>query len=86
MKKVKVQVCEGTTCFVMGGDTIKSMLTTIAEKYKDKVEITSVRCLGTCNKSDSFSKAPYVVVDNEEVSSADLEKVMSVIERKLNNE
>ena len=68
----------------MGGETVKSMLSTLTEKYKDKVEITSVRCLGTCNKSDSFSKAPYVMVDDEEVSSANLEKVIAVIERKLN--
>ena len=84
MEKVKVKICEGTTCFVMGGEAVKSMLSTLTEKYKDKVEITSVRCLGTCNKSDSFSKAPYVMVDDEEVSSADLEKVIAVIERKLN--
>ena len=84
MEKVKVKICEGTTCFVMGGETVKSMLSTLTEKYKDKVEITSVRCLGTCNKNDSFSKAPYVMVDDEEVSSANLEKVIAVIERKLN--
>ena len=86
MEKVKVKICEGTTCFVMGGQTVKSMITSLAEKYKDKIEISSVRCFGTCNKSDSFSKAPYVMVDDEQISSADLEKVIAVIERKLNNE
>jgi NADH:ubiquinone oxidoreductase subunit E len=86
MEKVKVKICEGTTCFVMGGQAVKSMISTLTEKYKDKIEISSVRCFGTCNKSDSFSKAPYVMVDDEQISSADLEKVIAVIERKLNNE
>jgi len=86
MEKVKVKICEGTTCFVMGGQTVRAMITSLTEKYKDKIEITSARCLGTCNKTDSFSKAPYVMVDDEEISSADLEKVIAVIERKLNNE
>ena len=86
MEKVKVKICEGTTCYVMGGATVRSMLTTLTQKYADKIEITSARCLGSCNKNDSFSKAPYVIVDDEEISSADLNKVMEVIERKLNNE
>ncbi len=84
MEKIQVKICQGTTCFVMGGDVIKSMLDKLTEKYADKVEITSVRCLGVCDKSDAFSKAPYVCVDDEIISSANLEKVMKVIESKLN--
>lgn len=83
MEKIKVKICQGTTCFVMGGNTIKTMLSALTEKYADKIEITSGRCLEICNKSDSFSKAPYVMVDDEIVSSAELEKVMEIIERKL---
>lgn len=86
MKKINVKVCQGTTCFVMGGDIIKSMLASLEEKYADKIEVTSARCLGACNKSDSFSKAPYVLVDDEIIPSATLEKVTTVIERKLNND
>ena len=83
MEKIQVKICQGTTCFVMGGDVIKSMLDQLAEKYADKVEITSVRCLGACNQCDAFSKAPYVCVDDEIISSANLEKVVKVIESKL---
>ena len=83
MKKVKVQICQGTTCFVMGGDIVKSMLDTIEKKYADKIEITSVRCLGLCDKSDAFSKAPYVCVEDEIISSANLEKVTQAIESRL---
>lgn len=86
MKKINVKVCQGTACFVMGGDIIKSMLSTLEEKYADKIEITSVRCLGLCNQNDSFSKAPYVLVDDEIVSSATVEKVTNIIESKLKND
>lgn len=84
MEKVKVKICQGTTCFVMGGGTVKSLVTSLTQKYGDKIEITSVRCLGICNKSDSFSKAPYVTVDEEIIPSADMEKVVAVIESRLN--
>ena len=84
MTKIKVKICQGTTCFVMGGDVVKSMLDPLMEKYADKIEVESVRCLGACNQSDAFSKAPYVCVDDEIISSASLEKVTKVIESKLN--
>ena len=83
MEKVKVKICQGTTCYVMGGDVIKSVLKVLTEKFGDKVELISVRCLGNCNESDSFSKAPYVYVEDEEISSANLDKVIKAIEKRL---
>lgn len=83
MEKVKVKICQGTTCYVMGGEIIKSLLDVLTQKYADKIEIISSRCLGNCNKCDSFSKAPYVYVDDEVISSADLEKVLETIEKRL---
>ena len=73
MEKIKIKICQGTTCFAE----------TLTEKYGDKIEIVPVRCLETCHESDSFSKAPYVFVNDEVVSSATLEKVINVIESKL---
>lgn len=83
MEKIKVKICQGTTCFVMGGSIIKSITDTLTEKYADKVEVLPVRCFEKCHEADSFSKAPYVYVDDEMVSAANLEKVISVIESKL---
>ena len=83
MDKITVKVCQGTTCFVMGGSAIKSIIDTLTEKYADKVDVVSVRCLETCHQADAFSKAPYVYVDDEIVSAANLEKVISTIESKL---
>lgn len=83
MEKVKVKICQGTTCYVMGGNVIKSMLKVLAEKFGDKVEIISARCLGNCSESDSFSRAPYVYVEDEVISSANLDKVIKAIEKRL---
>lgn len=83
MEKVKVKICQGTTCYVMGGNVIKSMLKVLTERYADKIEIISARCLGNCNDSDSFSKAPYVYVEDEVIPEADLDKVIEAIEKRL---
>lgn len=86
MEKVKVKICQGTTCYVMGGDVVKSILDAVTQKYADRVEILPVRCLETCHQTDSYMKAPFVYVDDEIVSSANVEKVINIIESKLNHE
>ncbi|MBP5352233.1 MAG: NAD(P)H-dependent oxidoreductase subunit E [Alphaproteobacteria bacterium] len=84
MDKIKVKICRGTTCFVMGGDVIKSISDTVKEKYGDKVEIETVRCLKMCQSANAFSAAPYVYIDGTIISSANVEKVVNVLESKLN--
>lgn len=58
------------------------MINALTQKYCDKIEITSARCLGAFNKSDSFLKVPYVSVVDEIASSTGLEKITKVIESK----
>lgn len=86
MKKISVKVCLGTTCFVMGAAHLQELIETVPQKYGDKVEVSGNPCLGLCSINWEYSKAPYVKVDEEIVSEATVEKVLSAIERKLNNE
>lgn len=85
MAKVSVKVCVGTTCFVMGGANLQELNDIIPRKYGDKVEVSGSNCLGLCSINWEYSKAPYVKVDDEVVSEATVEKVLEVIEKKLNS-
>lgn len=85
MEKVKVQVCLGTTCFVMGGSNLQELNDIIPEKYGDKVEVSGSNCLGLCSIQWEYSKAPYVKVDDDVVSEATVEKVLEAIDKKLGN-
>lgn len=85
MAKIKVKVCLGTTCFVMGGSNLQELNDIIPEKYGDKVEVSAANCLGLCSINWEYSKAPYVKVDEEVVTEATVEKVLEVIDRKLGN-
>lgn len=85
MEKVKVQVCLGTTCFVMGGSNLQELNDIIPEKYGDKVEVSGSNCLGLCSIQWEYSKAPYVKVDDDVVSEATVEKVLEAIDKKLEN-
>lgn len=83
MEKISVQVCVGTTCFVMGGANLQELNDIIPKKYGDKVEVVASNCLGLCSINWEYSKAPYVKVDDEVVSEATVEKVLETIDKKL---
>ena len=84
MKNIEVKICSGTTCFVMGSSYLNDLFDIIPKKYGNIVNIKQSLCLGQCSKTDNHSKAPYVQIDDEYVSEANIEKVLKVIERKLN--
>ncbi len=83
MKKVYVKVCLGTTCFVMGASNLQELMEIIEEKYTGQVDIEGVPCLGLCSINWEYSKAPYVMVDEEVITEATVDKVLACIEKKL---
>lgn len=80
---INVKVCLGTTCFIMGSSNLQDLMEIIPTKYGNKVKINGSPCLGLCNVNSEYSKAPYVMVDDEVVTEATVNKVLSVIDAKL---
>ena len=83
MQKVKIQICNGTTCFVMGGGNQQTLSEILKNLYSDKIEIESVRCFELCSQKEAFSKAPFVKVGDKIIDQANLEKLKKAIEEKL---
>ncbi len=83
MEKIQVEICMGTTCFIMGGESLQELASILQRKYPDKVDTKGIVCHGLCSTDCQYSKAPYVKVDGEIVSEATVDKVLAVIERKL---
>ena len=83
MKKVRVKVCIGTTCYIQGQKNMKNLSKILPEKYGDKVELTPSQCLGVCSIQWEDPKPPYVKVDNDIIKEATVEKVLQVIDEKL---
>ena len=83
MKKIKVSICTGTTCYVMGASELLLLEELLPEELKDKVEIEGVTCLEKCKSTGiGNAKAPFVLVDDELVSSATVQSVIAKIEEK----
>ena len=85
MEKIQVEICLGTTCFVMGSSHLQDLIEIIPRRYNDKVEVLGKPCLGLCSQDCEYSQAPYVKVDEVVVSQATVEKVLKVIEGKIKN-
>lgn len=83
MEKIKVNICNGTTCFVMGASKFQEAENLIPEKLKKYVDVRLQSCLDLC-KNNEYTKSPYIKVDDEVISEATVEKLLDVIQRKIN--
>ena len=83
MEKISIEICLGTTCFVMGASKLQELETLIPAKYKELVDVKAATCLDLC-KNTAYMKAPFVKVDGEVVSEATVEKILKIIESKIN--
>lgn len=83
MEKIRVNICLGTTCFVMGGSCLQELVEIIPRKYGDKVEVAGMPCLELCSGNEEYSKAPYVTVNDEVIDEATIEKVLTKLEELL---
>ena len=85
MSKIQVKICMGTTCFVMGAAHLQELVELLPEKYPDMVEVSGVTCLELCSQESQYTNAPYVMVNDDVIADATVEKVLKHIERLLEN-
>lgn len=82
MKKVRVQICTGTTCFIMGAAHLQRLDEVLTGELQAAVEIEGCRCLGFCDDK-SKGAPPFVMVGDECVSEATIDSVIASIQRHL---
>ena len=64
MEKIKIQICSGTTCFVMGGSELFLLPDVLPDNLKDCVEIEGINCMEKC-KNLGGEKAPFAIVNGK---------------------
>lgn len=83
MRKIRVSICTGTACFVMGASEIMLIEDELPEDLKGKVEVEGMPCLEKC-KDSSCGKAPFVLVNGQVVQQATVTTVIEKIRTTLN--
>ncbi|MFA7056660.1 MAG: NAD(P)H-dependent oxidoreductase subunit E [Candidatus Cloacimonadales bacterium] len=81
-KKIKIVVCCGTTCHLMGSSEILINKEEIESQFKDQVVISGSPCLGKC-KEFAAAQAPYLLINDELICQANLDKVIDKIHQIL---
>ncbi len=80
MDNVKVEICCGTACYLLGAANLMSIEDSLPEYCRGKVEIEAKSCLELCEK-EHLGGAPYVRFNDTEImSQATPEKVLARIE------
>ena len=80
-EKVRVQICVGTACHIMGAADLITIEDLIAEPLRSRVEIHGTTCMGLC-KDEGRGKPPFVVIDGETLAGATLDQVVKRVEER----
>jgi NADH:ubiquinone oxidoreductase subunit E len=79
---LKIIICSGTACFVMGGSELLLLEDELPEAWRGRVAVEAAPCLGFC-KDRSCGRAPFVEVGGEGLASATMPALLALIGRKL---
>ena len=82
MEKLRVKICTGTTCFIMGAAHLQRIDEVLTGELRNAVEIEGCRCLGFCNDK-SCGVPPFVMVEDECISAATIDSVVVSIQRQI---
>lgn len=75
-KKVLLEVCVGTACFVMGSSNLlEDLREDMPDELRQVVDIRPIRCLDLC-KAKKGSNAPFVQINKEPMEKASFHKVI----------
>jgi NADH:ubiquinone oxidoreductase subunit E len=82
MEKVRVKICTGTTCFIMGAAHLQRLDEVLIGPLRQAVEVEGCRCLGFCHDK-SYGVPPFVMVEDERISAATIDSVITSVKRHI---
>ena len=82
--KIKVEICLGTTCYVLGSFRLSTLEEQLPEELRDKVDVVGSACLDLCH-ARNYGNAPFVRInDSRIVDNATIEKVIDAVREEVN--
>ena len=79
MEKLKVEICCGTACYLLGAATLMNLEDSLPADVRDRVSVEARPCLDLCER-EKLEGAPFVRFSGTEVmGKASLEKVLARI-------
>lgn len=82
MKKVLVEICVGTACYVMGASELMLIEDYLTPEQKERVEIKGTTCLDVCQHSEQ-GKAPFVRIDGQIYDRVNVRSLVDLIAKHI---
>lgn len=82
MEKIRLKLCAGTMCYVMGGAQLMEVGDLLTDDEKQMVEITMTPCLQQCNGQE---KPPFAELDGEILVGISKVTLLRIIKEKIKN-
>lgn len=77
---VKIEICVGSHCSLVGALNILDTLEKLQEDYPEQIKIKRVECMDRC---EDIKNAPVVKVDDDLITSAQTQMVVSKIMERI---
>ncbi len=84
-KRIRVVVCGGTACHLLGGTGLQLLGEGLPEAVRGRVEVVGSPCLDLC-RSRSGRRPPFVRIDGEDVAAASVDDVVERVQQRLGRE
>ena len=65
MENVKVEICCGTACYLLGAANMMNIEDQLPESWRGRVEVEAKTCLELCER-ENLGGAPYVRINGTE--------------------
>lgn len=78
MSNVKVEICIGTPCYLMGARELIDEVQKMKKEYEDKIELKSLHCI-----EERCEKAPIVKINGEIYEEVTYDKLQKIVKEKL---
>jgi len=80
MDKIRVEICVGTTCHVLGGGSLHDLEDHLPSRLRDQVEVVGAPCLKAC-ENGNYGDAPFVKINGEIMAAATIDKIIARLNR-----
>lgn len=82
-KEVLVQICTGTSCFIMGGADLLLLEEVLPTRLRSSVRVEGVPCTGQCRAAGQLwaQRPPFLTIDGKPYSGLNLPQVIEIIQK-----
>ena len=85
MNKVKLEICCGTACYMLGADKLFKIEPLFPAEWRDRVEVAAIPCLEEC-VSEELCGSPFVKIDGVTLRRATVESVLAALAERFRTE